>query len=193
MLFKAIVSNKDSSWNEAIRLQSRTDQGLYETRHHSHKINWDASVTCLEIITFYYNRGSRIFFWENQNLRPANLFLMPLETRTQKIKKLRLYNNIQAWFAYRFLANFGWGTTVRSPSSGGTPSKIIFWVLVSNGIRNKLAGRRLWFSQQKNSTTPSGLRVDWVWGHLFAHKAQLPYWSVNNDRWRAQHHDKSQL
>ena len=24
------------------------------------------------------------FFWENKNLRPANLFLMPLETRTKK-------------------------------------------------------------------------------------------------------------
>ena len=23
---------------------------------------------------------------------------------------------MQAWFAYRFLANFGWGTTVRPPS-----------------------------------------------------------------------------
>ena len=29
------------------------------------------------------------FFRENQNLRPANLFLMPLETRTQKIKILQ--------------------------------------------------------------------------------------------------------
>ena len=139
MLFKAIVSNKDSSWNEAIRLQSRTDQGLYETRHHSHKINWDASVTCLEIITFYYNRGSRIFFWENQNLRPANLFLMPLETRTQKIKKLRLYNNIQAWFAYRFLANFGWGTTVRSPSRPKYYVLIFFNVrYIGHTIRNKI-------------------------------------------------------
>ena len=29
------------------------------------------------------------FFWENQNRRPANLFLMPLKTRTLERKILR--------------------------------------------------------------------------------------------------------
>ena len=50
---------------------------------------------------------------KNQSHCMANMFLMPLETRTQEIKILRQLNSMQAQFAYRFLANFGWGTLSR--------------------------------------------------------------------------------
>ena len=42
------------------------------------------------LLQYLLTRGSRIFFGENQNLRPANLFIIPFETRTQKNKNSTL-------------------------------------------------------------------------------------------------------
>ena len=56
---------------------------------------------------------------------------------------------MQARFAYRFLANFGWGTTVRSPSRPKYYVLIFFNVrYIGHTIRNKI-------NDEKNITSIS--------------------------------------